>query len=113
MECRSCSGEEKLAGKKASCLILRLAQEWGPSKAQYPVEWHLKVLVCTTKRLRQKQELLADAAASSAQNKALYNQWEECAAYLLLSELITDLKKVTQISELALKRAGNLKGLYS
>lgn len=71
MECRSCSGEEKLAGKKANCLILRLAQEWDPSKAQHPVEWHLKVLVCTTRRLRQKQELLADAAASRAQNKAL------------------------------------------
>ena len=53
MECRSCSGEEKLAGKKASCLILRLAQEWDPSKAQHPVEWYLKVLVCTTRRLRQ------------------------------------------------------------
>lgn len=90
MECRSCSGEEKLAGKKkASCLILRLAQECDPSKAQHPVEWHLKVLVCTTRRLRQNQELLADAAASRAQNKVLYNQWEECAAYLLLLELIT------------------------
>lgn len=73
MECRSCSGEEKLAGKKASCLILRLAQEWDPSKAQYPVKWHLRVLVCTTRRLRQKQELLADAAASRAQNKVLHS----------------------------------------